>query len=289
MAAEPLAPVVTDGIRKDAAVVVERRAHNRAPHLRVPLQPVLGVLVPEVERAVAPRRAEGAVHRMPVDVVDGKHLARVPVHGILLPVTLEGEVLAGVGLLDVLHRAAPLDGPDGEARRVREAADHARLPLERRGQRPVELRGLGEVDHVDEALGGRDDQQLVPDVHGVYPVLALDRRCGRGGAQVPVLDGAVPAARDEHGAAAMGEGAHALDGLVVRGDLLGGGAVGVQVQHPGPSCRRRSRRPWFRPGGIRFVGGGLRGKHTSDQQTPRAGASKSKRALPSEFPVLSMA
>jgi hypothetical protein len=56
---------------------------------------VLGVLVPEVERAVAASCAERAVLRMERDGVDREDFGDVARGGVLLAVALEGEVEAG--------------------------------------------------------------------------------------------------------------------------------------------------------------------------------------------------
>lgn len=47
-----LAPIVTNGISKDAAILVESRRRNAATHVRISLETVLSVLVPEVECTV---------------------------------------------------------------------------------------------------------------------------------------------------------------------------------------------------------------------------------------------
>lgn len=90
VAHEALGPVVADGVGEDVAAAVERRGRDAAADRRVPLEPVLGVLVPEVERAVATGRAEGPVLRVERDVVDGVDLGRGPRGRV--PVALEGEV-----------------------------------------------------------------------------------------------------------------------------------------------------------------------------------------------------
>lgn len=74
---EALAPVIANGVGKDASRLVERRRRDAAAHVGVPLEPVLGVLVPEVERAVGSRRAERAVYGVEGDVVDGVYVDHV--------------------------------------------------------------------------------------------------------------------------------------------------------------------------------------------------------------------
>ncbi len=66
-----LGPVVRHSVGKDLAVLIELRGRDAAADLRVALKTVLGVLVPEMERAVRAGRGEGAVNRMERDVVDG--------------------------------------------------------------------------------------------------------------------------------------------------------------------------------------------------------------------------
>jgi hypothetical protein len=111
-----------------------------------------------------------------------------------------------------------LDTPDGKPLRVGEAAHHTRLPLQRALQGLVELGGLLEVDDVDVAVRGADDEQVVPNVHRVDALLAL-HGAGRGLApEVPVLDGLVPRPRHGHGRAVGLEVLDAADRLVVRRD-----------------------------------------------------------------------
>lgn len=74
---ETLAPVVANGVGKDASRLVERRGRDAATHVGVALETVLGILVPEVERAVRSRRAKGAVNRVERNVVDGVHVDHV--------------------------------------------------------------------------------------------------------------------------------------------------------------------------------------------------------------------
>lgn len=89
----PLGPVVADGVGKDVTRLVEGGRGDAAADLRVALEAVLGVLVPEVERAVATGRAEGAVDRVERDVVDRVDIGDVALG--LVAVALEGEVQAG--------------------------------------------------------------------------------------------------------------------------------------------------------------------------------------------------
>lgn len=85
-----LAPVVADGVGKDAARLVERCRRDAAADVGVALEAVLRVLVPEVEGAVATGCAEGAVLRVERDVVDGVHAGGVALGRVA--VALEGEV-----------------------------------------------------------------------------------------------------------------------------------------------------------------------------------------------------
>jgi hypothetical protein len=92
---EALAPVVADGVGEDVAVARKGRRRDAAADLRVALEAVLSVLVPEVERAVAASCAERAVLRVEGDGVDREDFGDVARGGVLLAVALEGEVEAG--------------------------------------------------------------------------------------------------------------------------------------------------------------------------------------------------
>lgn len=92
----PLAPVVAHSIGEDGASLVEGRRRDASSHVRVSLEPVFGVLVPEVEGAVAAGRAEGPVLRVEGDVIDRVDIGDVPRGRV--SVAFEGEVGAGKGL-----------------------------------------------------------------------------------------------------------------------------------------------------------------------------------------------
>ena len=191
---EPLTPIIADRIGENATRAIERGRADGAAHLRVPLQAILGILVPEMEGAVAARGRKGPLHGMEVDRVDGVDIADVALRGRRLPMALEAEIRILVLLLDVLDGAPALDGADGEARRVGEAGHHPRLPFEGARHRLVELTGLVEIDDVDEAFRGADHEQLVLAVHRVDAVLAVDAGYRIGLAEVPVFDRLVPRA-----------------------------------------------------------------------------------------------
>jgi hypothetical protein len=97
---KPLTPIIRNRIRKDVAIFIEIRRRNGAPDFRVALQPVLGVLVPEVEGAVATGCAERAVDGVEGDCVYGVHFCYVALGGVLGAVAFEGEVEA-VGVVSM--------------------------------------------------------------------------------------------------------------------------------------------------------------------------------------------
>lgn len=152
------APIVTDRIRENVAISVKIRAANRAADLRVSLEAVFGVLVPEVEGAVAARGAEGAVLRVEADRVDAEDVAGVAVVGRCLAVAFKTEVGAGVLVLDVLDRAPPFDAANRESAGVRKAGDYARLPLEWGLHGLVEVRGFVERKNIDVSVCRPDDE-----------------------------------------------------------------------------------------------------------------------------------
>lgn len=88
----PFTPIVTDRVGEDGAGAVESGGGNGAADLRVALEAVLGVLVPEVEGAVGPGGAEGAVDRVEGDCVDGVDVGDVALARWGLAVAFEGEV-----------------------------------------------------------------------------------------------------------------------------------------------------------------------------------------------------
>lgn len=86
------APVVADGVREDGARVVEGRGRDRSAHLRIPLEAMLGILVPEVKGAVGAGCAEGAMHWVEGDGVDAVYVRHIACRRRRLSVTFEGKV-----------------------------------------------------------------------------------------------------------------------------------------------------------------------------------------------------
>ena len=82
-----LAPVVTNGIGEDAAILVERGGGDAAADGGVALESVLCVLVPEMERSVRASRTESAVLGMEGNVIHGVNVGDVVLRCI--SVTLE--------------------------------------------------------------------------------------------------------------------------------------------------------------------------------------------------------
>lgn len=85
-----LRPIIANAVRKDSARFVERRRVDTAADSGVTLEPMLGVLVPEVERAVTTGCAEGAVLRVEGDGVESVYVGDVALRSVA--VTFEGKV-----------------------------------------------------------------------------------------------------------------------------------------------------------------------------------------------------
>lgn len=156
----------------------------------------------------------------------------------------KGPDIPRVLLIRILNRTPPLNTPDSKTRRIRKAAHNPRLPLQRTLHR-LELARIArcQVEDVDVALrAAHDHDRVVAHVHGVHPVLHVDRHGGLLLAQVPELDRLVPGAGREHVVALVLEHADAFDGLVVRGDLLGL-AVAAEVHET--SCFVRAARDYL--------------------------------------------
>src|SRR4051794_1181078 len=86
--------------------------------------------------------------------------------------------LPGILVFDVLNGATALDTTNSKSLRVGEAAHDPGLPLEWALEGLVELAWFLEVDDVDVPVRGADDQEIVPDIHRVYALLALQRAHG---------------------------------------------------------------------------------------------------------------
>lgn len=87
-----LAPVVAHGIGKDVSTVAECGRWNLSSNLRIPLESVFSVLVPEMESAVRACSAECAMYRVERNGVDREDLVLIAVAWVRLAVAFEGEV-----------------------------------------------------------------------------------------------------------------------------------------------------------------------------------------------------
>lgn len=81
---EALAPVIANGIGEDASRLVERRRSDATTHVGIALETVLGILVPEVERAIRSSGAKGSVDRVEGNVVDGMHVNHIALNRVAM-------------------------------------------------------------------------------------------------------------------------------------------------------------------------------------------------------------
>jgi hypothetical protein len=95
------------------------------------------------------------------------------------------------------------------------------LPLEGALERLVELHRIRKVDDVDVAIGGANHEQVLADIHGVDALLAGNAADWVARPQIPVFDGLVPRAGNQHRAVGVWqlEELGTFDGLIVSGDL----------------------------------------------------------------------
>ena len=84
-----LTPIVAYRVCKDRSRPVESSRTNSATHLRIALQTVLGIAVPEVKSAVTAGCAEGAVLWVERDGVHGVNVSDITGVGRVLAVTFE--------------------------------------------------------------------------------------------------------------------------------------------------------------------------------------------------------
>lgn len=70
VALEAFAPVIANGIGEDGASLIECRRCDTTTDIGIAFEAMLGILVPEVERAVTTCCAESSVLRVKRDVVD---------------------------------------------------------------------------------------------------------------------------------------------------------------------------------------------------------------------------
>jgi hypothetical protein len=233
-----LAPVVAHCVSEDVAGSAEVCGGDASTDIRVALESVLGILVPEVERAVGARGGEGSVYGVERDGIDRENVLSVAIRCRRGAVAFEAEVVGLLVLGNVLDGTAAFDAANGVTGSVVECADSASLPLERRLDGLEEGAWVLEVDDVNPAFGCGDDEEvcvvragIVPDVHAVDAILAGDGRDRRLLAKIPVFDGLVPAASDEHVLTVDEDALDALDGLIVRCNLLCSCTTGAEIQH----------------------------------------------------------
>lgn len=140
--------------------------------------------------------------------------------------------LPGVLVFDVLDSATTLDTTDSKTSRVRKAANHPGLPLERALQGFVEFGRVLEINNIDVSIGGADNAEIIADVHRINSLLAL-YGCRRSLlSKIPVLDRLIPRARNHHGVTIVQEESTCSHWLVVCADndvLLGGKIADLDV------------------------------------------------------------
>jgi len=174
------APVVANSVGEDVAGTVEARRADGASNFWVSFQSVFGVLVPEMECSVAACCAEGTVDGVEADGVNGEDIANVAVVGWCLAMALETEVVAGILVVDVLNSTAALYTAHRKASTIAKSTDHTCLPFEGRLNGFEEGGGVLEVDDVDPAFCGANDEHLVTaNVHGVDALFGIDCCNGR--------------------------------------------------------------------------------------------------------------
>jgi hypothetical protein len=133
--------------------------------------------------------------------------------------------------LDVLDSTSSFNGTDGETCGIGETADGSGLPLERTLDLLVCSSGLVEVKDLNPTIGSSDDKKLVACIHSVDAFLALNRSDGGLLTAVPVFDGLVPGTSNDHVLTTDRNAFYALDGCVVGGDCLRGGAAVSEIEH----------------------------------------------------------
>ena len=154
----PFTPIIAHRVRKDIPRTIKGCARNCAPGLWITLQSVLGIFIPEVKGPVRASGAEGAVYWVEAYCVDAINVADVALRGGRLTVAFEAEVGSRIFVFDVLDCAAPFYATNCEAAGVGEARHNARLPFEGGLHCFVELRRFAQVDDVDVAICGSNDE-----------------------------------------------------------------------------------------------------------------------------------
>ncbi len=87
-----LAPIIADGVGEDVSVFAEARCDDAATNLRVALEAVLGVLVPEVKSAIRAGGGEGTMLWVERYGIYGVNLCDIAIGGVLLTMALKGEI-----------------------------------------------------------------------------------------------------------------------------------------------------------------------------------------------------
>lgn len=139
---------------------------------------MLGILVPEMERAITASSTESAVYRVEGNCIDSIDVADFTVVGGRFPMALETEIGGGVLLFHILDGTATFDATDRKAGGIGEATDHSRLPLQRRLKGLIECGGIVEVNDINVTVGSANHEEFVLDIHRVDALLTLDGRNG---------------------------------------------------------------------------------------------------------------
>lgn len=153
---------------------------------------MLGILVPEMERAIAPSSAESTVYGMEGNRIDGVDIANVTVVGGRFTMALETEIGGGVLFFHILNGTSTFDTADRKATGIGKAADHPRLPLQWGLKGLVECRGIVEVDDVNVTVGSANHEEFVLDIHGIDALLTFEGRNRSRLSQIPIFDSLVP-------------------------------------------------------------------------------------------------
>lgn len=132
----------------------------------------------------------------------------------------------------VLERASSLDTSNHITISFLKTTDSSCLLLQRALDCACEFVRIVEVDSIHVAVCSRDNEKSILQIHGVNTILAWDARNRCSLSHVPIFDGLVPRACNDHGCFG-GSGfaeSNTADRCIVSGDLLGGSTVCTKIE-----------------------------------------------------------
>jgi len=111
----PTAPIIADRISKYGTITVKGAARNGKRASAKSLQPLLAVLIPEVESTIRSSSCKCVMDRVEVQWIDREYI-------VSFPVTFESEILALLWIIDMVNTNSSFYGANQKSLLIRECS-----------------------------------------------------------------------------------------------------------------------------------------------------------------------